>query len=69
MHSNVSMSLLKPTILLDKMQIISSDDNCSLHLSRYDDSSINIIIIKNIERDKVLRSDLELYLLENSSSN
>ncbi len=39
------MSLLEPVVLLDVVEVISSDDDGSLHLGRNDDSPIHIIII------------------------
>jgi hypothetical protein len=41
----VLVSLLEPVVLLDVMQVVSSDHEGSLHLGRNDDSPIHIIII------------------------
>lgn len=45
MGGNILVSLLKTTVLSDVVQIVSADDNCSLHLGRdhlsLEDSSTN----------------------------
>lgn len=41
----VFVSLLKSVVLLDVMEVVSSDHNCSLHLGRNNDAPIHIIII------------------------
>ena len=42
---DVLVSLLESVVLLDVMEVISSDNDSSLHLGRNDDSPIHIIII------------------------
>jgi hypothetical protein len=39
------VSLLESVVLLDVVEVISSDNDSSLHLGRNDDSPIHIIII------------------------
>ena len=68
------MSLFESVILLDVVEIISSNDDGSLHLGRNHDSPIIIIIINKTKRKrrrnrKSLDSARNLYLLEDSSSN
>lgn len=52
MDGEVVVSLLESGVLLDVMQVISSDDNGSLHLSRNHDTPNNIIIINIYNRKK-----------------
>lgn len=40
MNGEVSVSLLKPVVLLDVMQVVSSDNNSSLHLGCNNDTPI-----------------------------
>ena len=63
-NGKVSVSLFESVILLNIVKIISSDDNCSLHLSRYDDSPIIIIIINKFGREKVKSSYLNYTYLK-----
>jgi hypothetical protein len=48
------VSLFKSVILGNVMEVISSDDNCSLHLGRNDDSPIIIIIINKTKLGRIL---------------
>lgn len=52
MSSKVSVSLLKSVVLFNVVKIISSNNNCSLHLSRNHDSPIIIIIINKTNQRK-----------------
>jgi len=45
MGGQVFVALLKSVVLLDVMEVISSDDNGPLHLVRNNESPIHIIII------------------------
>ena len=45
MYSEVVVSLFEPVILLDIMEIISPNDNCSLHLGSNNDSPIHKLFI------------------------
>lgn len=39
MHAHVSVSLLEAIVLADKMQIVATNDDCSLHLHFANDAS------------------------------
>jgi hypothetical protein len=60
MCRNVLVSLLETTVLSDVMQIVSSDDDCSLHLGRDDlsleDSSAN----RDISREGALLVNIRI---------
>ena len=45
MSRQVFVALLKPVVLLDVVQVVSSNDKGSLHLGRNNDAPIYIIII------------------------
>ena len=60
----VLVSLFESVILGDVMEVVSSDDNGSLHLGRNDDSPIIIIIINKTKRRRILKSQIFKTLLE-----
>ena len=49
----VLVSLLESVVLLDVMQVVSSDNNGSSHLSRNNNTPIHIIIINIYKRKEV----------------
>ena len=59
-NGEVSVSLLKPVVLLDVMQIVSSYNNSSLHLGCNNDTPICVIIRRQLI---IIRINIEYILL------
>ena len=55
-NSDSVMSLLKSVVLFDIMQVITSNDNGSIHFSWYNDTPNHIIIINKYAKEKQVKS-------------